>query len=127
MSAVGATRWVRRCLSDELVARNQQPQARNDDARYLCDATTKQMSSSSCLITNASRFLRLFIRNASVTLTEWFLIHSAPASGLFHFGMSILMEPSPLQGLHPDGQIMPTSYVKRCGEGRKPIKDFKCA
>ena len=33
----------------------------------------------------------------------------------------------PLKGLHPDGKLMPTSYVKRCGEGKKPIKDFKCA
>jgi S1-C subfamily serine protease len=33
----------------------------------------------------------------------------------------------PLKGLHPDGKLMPTSYVQRCGEGQKPVKDFKCA
>jgi len=33
----------------------------------------------------------------------------------------------PLKGLHPDGKLMPTSYVHRCGEGQKPVKDFKCA
>jgi S1-C subfamily serine protease len=33
----------------------------------------------------------------------------------------------PLKGLHSDGKFMPTSYVQRCGEGKKPIKDFKCA
>lgn len=33
----------------------------------------------------------------------------------------------PLKGLHPDGKLMPTSYVKRCGEGGKPVKDFKCS
>jgi S1-C subfamily serine protease len=33
----------------------------------------------------------------------------------------------PLKGLHPDGKLMPTTYVPRCGEGEKPIKDFKCA
>jgi hypothetical protein len=33
----------------------------------------------------------------------------------------------PLKGLHPDGKIMPSSYVQRCAEGQKPVKDFKCA
>jgi hypothetical protein len=33
----------------------------------------------------------------------------------------------PLKGLHPDGKLMPTTYVQRCGEGQKPVKDFKCA
>jgi S1-C subfamily serine protease len=33
----------------------------------------------------------------------------------------------PLKGLHPDGKLMPSSYVQRCGEGQKPVKDFKCA
>ena len=32
-----------------------------------------------------------------------------------------------LQGLHPDGKLMPSGYVPRCGEGGKPVKDFKCA
>ena len=31
-----------------------------------------------------------------------------------------------LRGLHPDGKLMPTTYVPRCGQ-RKPLKDFKCA
>jgi hypothetical protein len=38
-----------------------------------------------------------------------------------------LDETYPLRGLHPNGQLMPTSYVKRCGEGKTPLKDFKCA
>jgi L-asparaginase/Glu-tRNA(Gln) amidotransferase subunit D len=38
-----------------------------------------------------------------------------------------LDETYPLRGLHPDGQLMPTSYVKRCGEGKTPLRDFKCA
>ena len=33
----------------------------------------------------------------------------------------------PLKGLHPDGKLMPSTYVKRCAEGQKPVKDFKCA
>ena len=33
----------------------------------------------------------------------------------------------PLKGLHSDGKLMPSSYVQRCGEGQKPVKDFKCA
>jgi hypothetical protein len=32
-----------------------------------------------------------------------------------------------LQGLHPDGRLTPSGYVPRCGEGGKPVKDFKCA
>ena len=33
----------------------------------------------------------------------------------------------PLKGLHPDGKLMPSTYVQRCAEGQKPVKDFKCA
>jgi hypothetical protein len=36
-------------------------------------------------------------------------------------------ETFPLKGLHPDGKLMPTSYMRRCGEGQKPVRDFKCA
>jgi hypothetical protein len=32
----------------------------------------------------------------------------------------------PLKGLHPDGKLMPSSFVARCGN-RKPLKDLKCA
>ena len=36
-------------------------------------------------------------------------------------------ETFPLKGLHPDGKLMPSTYVQRCAEGQKPVKDFKCA
>jgi hypothetical protein len=36
-------------------------------------------------------------------------------------------ETFPLKGLHPDGKLMPTSYLRRCGEGQRPVRDFKCA
>jgi hypothetical protein len=32
----------------------------------------------------------------------------------------------PLKGIHPDGQLMPKSFVSRCGD-RKPLKELKCA
>jgi S1-C subfamily serine protease len=35
-------------------------------------------------------------------------------------------ETFPLKGLHPDGKLMPSSFVPRCGT-RKPLKDLKCA
>jgi S1-C subfamily serine protease len=31
----------------------------------------------------------------------------------------------PLKGIHPDGKLMPSSFVQRCGN-RKPLKDLKC-
>jgi S1-C subfamily serine protease len=31
----------------------------------------------------------------------------------------------PLKGLHPDGKLMPSSFVQRCGN-RKALKDLKC-
>ena len=36
-------------------------------------------------------------------------------------------ETFPLKGLHPDGKLMPSTYVQRCAGGQKPVKDFKCA
>ena len=36
-------------------------------------------------------------------------------------------ETFPLKGLHPDGKLMPSTYVQRCPEGQKPVRDFKCA
>ena len=35
-------------------------------------------------------------------------------------------ETFPLKGVHPDGKLMPTSFVQRCGN-RKPLKDLKCS
>ena len=35
-------------------------------------------------------------------------------------------ETFPLKGVHPDGKLMPSSFVPRCGN-RKPVKDLKCA
>jgi S1-C subfamily serine protease len=35
-------------------------------------------------------------------------------------------ETFPLKGIHPDGKLMPTSFVERCGK-HKPLKDLKCA
>ena len=32
----------------------------------------------------------------------------------------------PLKGIHPTGELMPSSLVPRCGD-RKPLKDLKCA
>jgi S1-C subfamily serine protease len=32
----------------------------------------------------------------------------------------------PLKGIHPAGELMPSSFVSRCGD-RKPLKDLKCA
>ena len=32
----------------------------------------------------------------------------------------------PLKGVHPNGALMPTSFVPRCGD-RKPLKELKCA
>jgi len=32
----------------------------------------------------------------------------------------------PLKGLHPDGKLMPSSFVPRCGK-RKPLKDLNRA
>jgi hypothetical protein len=32
----------------------------------------------------------------------------------------------PLKGVHPNGELMPSSFVSRCGD-RKPLKDLKCA
>ena len=37
-----------------------------------------------------------------------------------------LDETFPLKGIHPDGELMPKSFVSRCGD-RKPLKDLKCA
>jgi hypothetical protein len=31
----------------------------------------------------------------------------------------------PLKGVHPNGELMPSSFVARCGD-RKPLKDLKC-
>ena len=31
----------------------------------------------------------------------------------------------PLKGIHPDGQLVPSSLVPRCGTG-KPLPDLKC-
>ncbi len=31
-----------------------------------------------------------------------------------------------LKGLHPDGELMPKSFVPRCG-ARRPLPDLKCA
>jgi S1-C subfamily serine protease len=35
-------------------------------------------------------------------------------------------ETFPLKGVHPDGKLMPTSFVQRCGN-RKPLKELKCS
>lgn len=35
-------------------------------------------------------------------------------------------ETFPLKGVHPDGKLMSSSFVPRCGN-RKPVKDLKCA
>ena len=32
----------------------------------------------------------------------------------------------PLRGLHPDGKLIPTSLVPRCGQ-KKPLTNFRCA
>ena len=32
----------------------------------------------------------------------------------------------PLKGVHPNGELIPSSFVPRCGD-RKPLKDLKCA
>jgi S1-C subfamily serine protease len=32
----------------------------------------------------------------------------------------------PLKGVHPNGELMPSSFVTRCGD-RKPLKELKCA
>jgi S1-C subfamily serine protease len=32
----------------------------------------------------------------------------------------------PLQGLHPDGKLMPNGYVPGCGEAARPLNHFKC-
>jgi S1-C subfamily serine protease len=37
-----------------------------------------------------------------------------------------LDETFPLKGIHPDGELMPKSFMSRCGD-RKPLKDLKCA
>jgi S1-C subfamily serine protease len=37
-----------------------------------------------------------------------------------------LDETFPLRGLHPDGQLMPTSMEQRCLAPSKPLKNFKC-
>jgi hypothetical protein len=33
----------------------------------------------------------------------------------------------PLKGLHPDGELMPSRFVPRCGSRGRPLKDFRCA
>jgi S1-C subfamily serine protease len=38
-----------------------------------------------------------------------------------------LDETFPLRGIHQAGQLMPRSFVPRCGERGTPLKDFKCA
>ena len=35
-------------------------------------------------------------------------------------------ETFPLKGVHPNGNLMPSSFVSRCGD-RKPLKELKCA
>jgi S1-C subfamily serine protease len=38
-----------------------------------------------------------------------------------------LDETFPLHGLHPDGELMPTSMEQRCRLPSKPLKNFKCS
>jgi hypothetical protein len=38
-----------------------------------------------------------------------------------------LDETFPLHGLHPDGELMPTSMEQRCRPPSKPLKNFKCS
>jgi hypothetical protein len=33
----------------------------------------------------------------------------------------------PLRGVHPDGELMPSRFVPRCGSRGRPLKDFRCA
>jgi hypothetical protein len=32
----------------------------------------------------------------------------------------------PLKGVHPNGELIPSSFLPRCGD-RKPLRDLKCA
>jgi hypothetical protein len=32
----------------------------------------------------------------------------------------------PLRGMHPEGELMPTTFEPRCGQ-RRPLTNFKCA
>jgi hypothetical protein len=41
------------------------------------------------------------------------------------FWDSQLDETFPLKGMHPDGKLMPTSFIPRCGQ-RKPLPNLKC-
>jgi S1-C subfamily serine protease len=41
------------------------------------------------------------------------------------FWDSQLDDTFPLKGIHPDGKLMPTSFVPRCGQG-KPLPNLKC-
>jgi Trypsin-like peptidase domain len=38
-----------------------------------------------------------------------------------------LDETFPLRGIHPDGELLPTSREPRCRPPSKPLKDFKCS
>jgi S1-C subfamily serine protease len=38
-----------------------------------------------------------------------------------------LDETFPLRGMHPDGELLPTSREPRCRPPSKPLKDFKCS
>jgi hypothetical protein len=41
------------------------------------------------------------------------------------FWDSQLDDTFPLKGMHPDGKLMPTSFIQRCGQ-RKPLPNLKC-
>jgi S1-C subfamily serine protease len=41
------------------------------------------------------------------------------------FWDSQLDDTFPLKGVHPDGKLMPTSFIPRCGQG-KPLPNLKC-
>jgi hypothetical protein len=38
-----------------------------------------------------------------------------------------LDETFPLRGVHPDGELLPTTREPRCRLPSKPLKDFKCS
>jgi hypothetical protein len=38
-----------------------------------------------------------------------------------------LDETFPLRGMHPDGELLPTTRESRCRPPSKPLKDFKCS